>query len=116
MTSRATLVPEPRRDADLGQAFMETEATSAGRDDIVRNLLAGEYKRPVRVISLNVAEGWSRDVSTEIAAEVAGVAERQGKGLTDSTRDFVAACLERPADTHRQDRLRPNEVGATAAN
>jgi hypothetical protein len=107
-----SVVPEPRRDSDLhfvlcdfgrlGQAFMETDATSAGRDDIVRNLLAGEYKRPVRIISFNVAEGWSRDVSTEIAAEVASVAARQGQSLTDGTRDFVAACLDRPHDRLRQ--------------
>ena len=109
-----SLVPEPRRDADLhfvlcdfgrlGQAFMETDAASAGRDDIVRNLLAGEYKRPVRIVSFNLAEGWSRDVSTEIAAEVASVAERQGQNLTDGTRDFLAACLDRPADTLRSAR------------
>ena len=111
-----SLVPEPRRDADLhfvlcdfgrlGRAFMETDANSAGRDDIVRNLLAGDYKRPVRIISFNVAEGWCRDVSTEIAADVASTAHREGHSLTDGTHDFVAACLERPADALRVKRFK----------
>jgi len=33
-------------------------------------LLAGEYNEPVRIIAFNTAEGWSRDVSVEIADEV----------------------------------------------
>ena len=35
-------------------------------------MLAGEYNEPVRIIAFNTAEGWSRDVSVEIADEVRG--------------------------------------------
>ena len=31
---------------------------------------AGEYSNPVRIVAFNTAEGWSRDVTVEIADEV----------------------------------------------
>jgi hypothetical protein len=51
-----------------GQAYVETDLTEADASTIVRNLLQGQYDRPVRVLALNVEEGWVRDVS-EIIAE-----------------------------------------------
>ena len=32
-----------------------------------RRLLEGQYNSPVRVIGFNVAEGWVRDVSEDVA-------------------------------------------------
>ena len=46
-----------------GQAYVETDPTEADASAIVRNLLRGQYDRPVRVLALNVEEGWVRDVS-----------------------------------------------------
>jgi 23S rRNA C2498 (ribose-2'-O)-methylase RlmM len=40
------------------------------REAAVRDLLAGEYSRPVRIICFNLAEGWCRDVTTDLADEV----------------------------------------------
>jgi len=37
---------------------------------VIRDLLAGEYSRPVRIICFNPAEGWCRDVTMEVADEV----------------------------------------------
>ena len=34
---------------------------------IVRNMIFGEYRNPLRVVAFNTVEGWSRDVSEEIA-------------------------------------------------
>ena len=39
---------------------------------MIADLLAGEYSKPVRIVAFNTAEGWSRDVSVEIADEVRG--------------------------------------------
>ena len=33
-------------------------------------MLSGQYTKPVRVVAFNIAEGWSRDVSENIAWEV----------------------------------------------
>jgi hypothetical protein len=51
-----------------GQSYVETDPTEADASTIVRNLLRGQYNRPVRVLALNVEEGWVRDVSEIIAA------------------------------------------------
>jgi hypothetical protein len=72
-----------------GQSYVETDPTEADASTIVRNLLRGQYDRPVRVLALNVEEGWVRDVSETIAAKVQDVARREEQGLTAGTRAFV---------------------------
>jgi hypothetical protein len=37
----------------------------------VRNMISGEYEDPLRVVAFNTVEGWSRDVSEEIAYDLA---------------------------------------------
>jgi hypothetical protein len=37
---------------------------------VIRNLIAGEYSDPVRVVCFNTAEGWSRDVTEDIARDI----------------------------------------------
>ena len=44
---------------------MEADATT-----VVRYLLYGRYGQPLRVIALNVEEGWSPDVSETMAFKV----------------------------------------------
>jgi hypothetical protein len=77
-----------------GQAFVETDPTQADASTIVRNLLDGQYNRPVRVLALNVEEGWVRDVSQLIAAKVRDVARREEQGLTGGTRAFVEGRID----------------------
>jgi hypothetical protein len=50
----------------LGRAWRETEADTTDRETVIRDLLDGQYSNPVKVISFNTAEGWSRDASGEI--------------------------------------------------
>ena len=56
----------------LGRAFRETSEERTDREAVIADLFAGEYSEPVRIIAFNTAEGWSRDVSVEIADEVRG--------------------------------------------
>jgi hypothetical protein len=51
----------------LGRAFRETDLAEADHDTIVRNMISGQYRNPLRVVALNTVEGWCRDVSEEIA-------------------------------------------------
>jgi hypothetical protein len=83
-----------------GQAYVETDPTEADASTIVRNLLRGQYGRPVRVLALNVEEGWVRDVSEIIAAKVQDVARREKQELTAGTRAFVEAHSD-PADEQK---------------
>jgi hypothetical protein len=73
-----------------GQAYVETDPTEADASTIVRNLLGGQHDRPLRVLALNVEEGWVRDVSEIIAVKVRDVARREGQGLPVGTRAFDA--------------------------
>jgi len=77
-----------------GQAYVETDPSQADASTIVRNLLEGQYNRPVRVLALNVEEGWVRDVSEIIAAKVRDVARRDERGLTGGTCAFIDAHSE----------------------
>ena len=72
-----------------GKSYIETDPSEADRDTIVRNMIEGQYNHPLRVIALNPAEGWSRDVSEEIAKAVVTAAEADDRVLTAGTSAFV---------------------------
>jgi hypothetical protein len=54
----------------LGRAWRETDEAGANRATLVRNLLDGQYEDPVRIVAFNTAQGWSRDVTVDIADEL----------------------------------------------
>jgi hypothetical protein len=54
----------------LGRAWRETDEAGANRSTLVRNLLDGQYENPVRIVAFNTVEGWSRDVTVDIADEL----------------------------------------------
>jgi hypothetical protein len=73
-----------------GKSWRETNETAADRETVIRDILAGEYNYPVRVVAFNTAEGWSRDVTLEIADEVARRFTEQDE-VSDSILEFVEA-------------------------
>jgi hypothetical protein len=54
----------------FGKAYVETDIAEADREAIIRNFISGQYSNALRVVAFNTAEGWSRDVSEDIANEV----------------------------------------------
>jgi hypothetical protein len=52
-------------------------------------LLDGQYSSPVRVIAFNTAEGWSRDVSENVARELRRRCAEQARELPAYLQDFV---------------------------
>src|SRR6516164_8529156 len=57
----------------LRPARQSVERDRRGRSqprDAGLNLLDGHYEEPVRIVAFNTVEGWSRDVTVEIADEV----------------------------------------------
>jgi hypothetical protein len=72
-----------------GHAFVETDPAHADRNTIIRNLIAGEYERPLSVIAFNLAEGWACDVSQSVAKAI----KKADASLTAGTRAFVEAHL-----------------------
>jgi hypothetical protein len=55
----------------LGRAWRETDEADTDRATTIEDLIDGQYRAPARVVAFNTAEGWSRDVSEEIAATLA---------------------------------------------
>jgi hypothetical protein len=77
----------------LGRAYRETREGEADMETVIGNMLTGQYERPVRVVEFNIAEGWCRDVSADVAREVADRARRDGHELPRGTLRFVEAEL-----------------------
>src|SRR5579871_4508335 len=70
----------------FGRAFVETDAREADIETVVRNLLAGQYNRPIRVDAYDIETGTARDASSEIARLVA--ARSNGEPLPAGVRAF----------------------------
>jgi hypothetical protein len=101
--------PLPDNDTDVyiviadfgtnGRSFLETDVTQADRATIVSNMISGEYRDPLRVVAFNTGEGWSRDVSEEIAYDVLDRAYDADTALSAGAKRFI--------DRHFDDQRRP---------
>jgi hypothetical protein len=56
---------------------------------VIKNIIGGQYEKPVRVVAFNTAEGWSRDVTEDIARELLDRAARAAEPLSRSAQAFV---------------------------
>jgi hypothetical protein len=54
----------------FGRAWRETDEAQADRRTLIRDFLEGQYENPVRIVAFNTAQGWSRDVTVDIADEL----------------------------------------------
>ena len=75
----------------IGRSFRETDAAKADRETTLQDLYSGQFNDPVRVIAFNTSEGWSRDVSYELAAELQRRADIEGQELIATVPAFVEA-------------------------
>ena len=77
----------------LGRAYVETDEAAASERDVVSNISSGQYPKPIRVVAFNTAEGWSRDVTEDIAQ---ALLERDASenDLSESAKAFVGRVLD----------------------
>jgi hypothetical protein len=54
----------------LGRAWCEADEQGADRKTLIRRLMEDQYSHPVRIVAFNTSEGWSRDVTVDIADEL----------------------------------------------
>jgi hypothetical protein len=54
----------------FGRVWRETAEADANHETVIRDLLEDQYSRPRRIVAFNTAEGWSRDVTVDIADEL----------------------------------------------
>src|SRR5882757_7200493 len=63
---------------DLGRyglVWREADFETTDLETVIQDLMTGQYNNPIRVVSFNTAEGWSSDVSADVALGLIVVAE-----------------------------------------
>jgi len=73
----------------IGQSWREADVEATRLETVLADLLDGQYSNPVRVIAFNTAEGWSRDVSEDVAHELRRRCAEQARDLPSSLEQFV---------------------------
>jgi hypothetical protein len=73
----------------LGRVWREADVEATGFETVVTDLLEGQYKNPIGIFCFNPAEGWSRDVSEDVARELRRRCDLQLRDAPLSIRDFV---------------------------
>jgi hypothetical protein len=72
-----------------GEVWREIETVRTDLESVLEDLLSGQYSSPVRVVAFNTAEGWSRDVSEDVAHELRRRSDLQRKDLSEGLADFI---------------------------
>jgi hypothetical protein len=73
----------------IGRIWREADYEATDFETVVTDLLAGQYKNPVGIFGVNTAEGWSRDVSADIAAELRRRCDLQPRDVPSKLLNFV---------------------------
>jgi hypothetical protein len=73
----------------IGRSYRETELERSGLETVIMWMLEGQYQNPVRVVGFNTAEGWSKDVSADVAHEIRYRCDLQMRDLPFYLEDFV---------------------------
>lgn len=74
---------------EYGCLFHERREHETSEDTVIRHLIEGQFQRPLRVVAFNAEEGWSRDVSVEVADKVLRKVESAHGALPSATRAFM---------------------------
>jgi hypothetical protein len=79
-------------DDDLGRhgrIWPEANSETTDFETVVADLLTCQYSNPLRVITFNVAEGWSRDASADVAHELRRRCDEQFRDVPFFLQDFL---------------------------
>jgi hypothetical protein len=72
-----------------GRSYREADVETADLETVIVDLLEGQYENPIRVVAFNTAEGWSQDVSEDIAQELRRRCDLQLLDVPSNIQDFV---------------------------
>ncbi len=82
-----------RDQAADGDVLCEMDVRHSHFDDVLNDMVAARYRQPVAVYAFNPEEGWSRDVSEEIARELQSLIDvAQGELQGNSTSRSMSSC------------------------
>lgn len=71
-----------------GRVWREIDEELANESTVVEWIVEGQFDQPIRIVAFNSAEGWSKDVTEDIALKVLDLS-RQGRVLGAAAREFV---------------------------
>ncbi len=69
--------------------WIEANSNATDLETILSDMLSRQYSNPVRVVAFNVSEGWSRDVSEDVAIEIRRRCDLQGDPIPSWLEEFV---------------------------
>jgi hypothetical protein len=72
-----------------GRVWREADFEATDLETVIQDLMTGQYSTPIRVVSFNIAEGWSRDVSADVAQEVRRRCDLQLRDVPPNIQEFV---------------------------
>ena len=72
-----------------GRAWRETDLETTDLETVMRDLIAGDYRRPIKVIAFNTSERWSEDVSEDVAREIRHRFNLQSSDVPSHLEEFV---------------------------
>ena len=72
-----------------GRIWSEADFERTDLEAVTLDLLEGQYKNPIRVISFNTADHWSQDVSADVAQELRRRCDLQQRDVPFFLQDFV---------------------------
>jgi hypothetical protein len=70
-------------------AYSETSEERTDLETVIADLLSGQYANPIRVVAFNTTEGWSADVSEDVAREIMRRVDLAGEELPPPLEAFV---------------------------
>ena len=89
----------------LGRAWRETDEEGTRRETLIRDLMNAECGHPARIVAFNTAEGWSRDVTMDIADELR-MRFAEYDQMPRSVQEFLEAVAQRNLNP-RSRQIRP---------
>jgi hypothetical protein len=72
----------------FGNVWREISEGEANETTIVQWVIEGQFSCPIKIVAFNTDDGWSRDVTQEVAARLLDF-NRDGVALSPVARDFV---------------------------
>jgi hypothetical protein len=80
-----------------GRIWREADFETTDLETVIHDLMTGHYNNPIRVVSFNIAEGCSSDVSADVAQEVRRRCDLQLREVPASIRRLFCATRAAPA-------------------
>jgi hypothetical protein len=79
----------------LGRGCREADYEATDFETTVTDLRDGQYSNPTGIFAFNTAEGWSRDGSADVAAELRRRCNLQLRDVPSDLQDFVDDPVDR---------------------